>query len=161
MGKRGPPPLPRAVKERSGTLKSSREAKNPPAGTVGVPDPPPGLDDRERRAWLTEGARLVARGVLKREHENALLALVKSKVRMLRADAKVRETGGEVLTDEATGEQRINAWANVRDKAWEQYRRAMLEVGDTPSAESRVEAAPPKPDEASATLKFFRKVQGG
>jgi P27 family predicted phage terminase small subunit len=160
MGRRGPPPLPRALKEQRGTLKKSREAKSPPAGTVGIPDVPAGLDDRERRAWAEEGARLVARGVLKREHGNALLMLVKAKVRYLRAAAKVREEG-EVLVNPATKEQKRNVWVDVMDRAWEQYRRAMLELGDTPSAESRVECARAQPEEVSPTLKFFRRVQGG
>jgi len=160
MGRRGPPPLPSTMKRARGTLRADRESPAEPQGTPGVPDPPRGLDARERSEWTSLGERLALMGVLQKEQVEALELLVRAKVRYLRLAAKVREMG-EVLSD-AKGNLYRNPHAIAMEKAEVEYRRLLLEFGLTPAAATRVraDAAVAENDDATAR-RFFSLVTGG
>jgi len=159
MGRRGPPPLPGAMKKARGTFRPHRESPSEPRGTAGVPDAPPGLDARERAEWDELGARLVAMGVLQKEQVEALEILVRTKVRYLRLAAKVKEMG-EVLAD-AKGELYRNPHAIAMEKAEVEFRRMAMEFGITPAAATRVRADAEKGDDTSTARRFFKLVSGG
>ena len=159
MGRRGPPPLPSAVKRARGTYQRCRESPDEPRGTAGVPEPPSGLDARERSEWDALGARLAAMGVLQREQGDALELLVRAKVRYLRLAAKVREMG-EVLAD-GKGELYRNPHAIAMEKAEVEFRRLLLEFGLTPAAATRVRADAEAGDgDVSNARRFFKLVAG-
>ena len=160
MGRRGPPPLPSAMKRARGTLRPCRESPSEPRGNAGVPDAPSGLDARERTEWNELGARLAAMGVLQKEQVEALELLVRAKVRYLRLAAKVREMG-EVLAD-SKGELYRNPHAIAMEKAEVEFRRLLLEFGLTPAAATRVRAEAEKStDDGSTARRFFGLVAGG
>ena len=160
MGKRGPPPLPSAVKRARGTYQPCRNSPAEPEGTPGVPDPPRGLDARERREWAAIGERLAGMGLLQQEQVEALELLVRAKVRFLRLAAKVRDMG-EVLTS-SKGDLYRNPHAIAMEKAEVEYRRLVIEFGLTPAAATRVraDAAVAESDNATAQ-RFFSLVTGG
>ncbi len=159
MGRRGPPALPSALKRARGTLRADRGSPAEPRGRVGVPDPPRGLDTRERDEWDALGARLAAMGVLQREQGDALELLVRAKVRYLRLAAKVREMG-EVLAD-AKGDLYRNPHAIAMEKAEVEFRRLLLEFGLTPAAATRVRADAERDAGDDATARrFFSLVAG-
>jgi len=159
VGRRGPPPLPSALKRARGTYQPCRNSAAEPQGTPGVPDAPSGLDARERTEWRELGARLAAMGVLRKEQVEALELLVRAKVRYLRLAAKVREMG-EVLAD-AKGELYRNPHAIAMEKAETEYRRMAMEFGLTPAAATRVRAEAEKDAEGDATARrFFSLVAG-
>lgn len=159
MGRRGPPPLPSAMKRSRGTYQPCRNSPSEPRGTTGHPDMPPGLDARERAEWTSLGERLAAMGVLQKEQSDALELLVRAKVRYLRLAAKVREMG-EVLAD-AKGDLYRNPHAIAMEKAEVEFRRLLLEFGLTPAAATRVraEAEQAAGDDANAR-RFFSLVAG-
>ena len=138
MGKRGPRPLPGKIKERRGTLRPSRESPCEPAGTPGLPPCPGELSDAERATWQEMGERLLAMGVLHREHVDGLLLLVRAK---LRYEALVAEVAalGEVLTDDR-GNLYRNPYAISMERALVEFRRLLAEFGCTPSSATRVRA---------------------
>lgn len=159
MGKRGPPPLPSTMKRARGTYRPCRESPAEPRGTAGVPEPPAGLDARERAEWDAIGQRLAAMGVLQREQGDALELLVRAKVRYLRLAAKVREMG-EVLAD-AKGDLYRNPHAIAMEKAEVEFRRLLLEFGLTPAAATRVRADGEQAAEGDANQRrFFSLVAG-
>ncbi len=159
MGRRGPPPLPSAMKHARGTYQPCRNSPAEPRGTPGVPDPPRGLDARERSEWAALGARLAAMGVLQKEQVEVLELLVRTKVRYLRLAAKVRDMG-EVLTN-AKGELYRNPHAIAMEKAEVEYRRLVIEFGLTPAAATRVRAAAEKQEEGNTPARrFFSLVTG-
>ncbi|MCG3136059.1 MAG: hypothetical protein HMLKMBBP_03856 [Planctomycetes bacterium] len=159
MGRRGPPPLPSAMKRSRGTYQPCRNSPTEPRGTAGVPDPPTGLDARERAEWDALGQRLAAMGVLLREQGDALELLVRAKVRYLRLAAKVREMG-EVLAD-AKGDLYRNPHAIAMEKAEVELRRLLLEFGLTPAAATRVRADAEQATEGDANQRrFFSLVAG-
>jgi P27 family predicted phage terminase small subunit len=147
------------MKRARGTLRADRGSPAEPRGTVGVPDPPRGLDTRERAEWIELGARLAAMGVLQKEQIEALELLVRAKVRYLRLAAKVREMG-EVLAD-AKGELYRNPHAIAMERAEVEFRRLLLEFGLTPAAATRVRADAEHAAEGDATARrFFSLVAG-
>jgi P27 family predicted phage terminase small subunit len=148
------------MKRARGTYQPCRNSPAEPQGTPGVPDPPRGLDARERTEWAALGERLVLMGVLQVEQVEALELLVRAKVRYLRLAAKVREMG-EVLTN-ARGELYRNPHAIAMERAEVEYRRLLLEFGLTPAAATRVraDAAVAETDNATAQ-RFFSLVTGG
>src|SRR5262245_15772580 len=159
MGRRGPPPLPSAMKRARGTLRADRVSAAEPRGTGGVPDAPRGLDARERQEWDELGARLAAMGVLQKQQAEALELLVRAKVRYLRLAAKVREMG-EVLAD-AKGDLYRNPHAIAMEKAEVEFRRLLLEFGLTPAAATRVRAEAEQAADSDANARrFFSLVAG-
>jgi len=159
VGRRGPPPLPSALKRARGTYQRCRENPAEPRGTSGVPEAPPGLDARERAEWDALGERLSTMGVLQKHQVEALELLVRAKVRYLRLAAKVREMG-EVLAD-AKGELYRNPHAIAMEKAEVEFRRLLLEFGLTPAAATRVRAEAEQAAEGDATARrFFSLVAG-
>jgi len=160
VGRRGPPPLPSAIKRARGTFQPCRESPSEPRGHAGVPVVPSDLDADERAAWDELGARLAAMGVLQKEQSEALELLVRAKVRYLRLAAKVREMG-EVLAD-AKGDLYRNPHAIAMEKAEVEFRRLLLEFGLTPAAATRVRADAEKAaDDGSTARRFFGLVTGG
>lgn len=160
MGRRGPPPLPSAIKRARGTYQSCRESPSEPRGTRGVPDMPPGLDDRERAEWQDLGARLLAMGVLHKQQLEAFELLVRAKCRFIALAERVREMG-EVLTD-ANGDLYRNPVVVSAERAAVEYRRLLLEFGLTPSSATRVHADGERVGAEDATARrFFGLVNGG
>lgn len=147
------------MKHARGTYQPCRNSPAEPRGTPGVPDPPRGLDARERSEWAAIGERLAAMGVLQKEQVEVLELLVRTKVRYLRLAAKVRDMG-EVLTN-SRGELYRNPHAIAMEKAEVEYRRLVMEFGLTPAAATRVRALSEKQDEGDTSARrFFSLVAG-
>ena len=79
------------MKHARGTYQPCRNSPAEPRGTPGVPDPPRGLDARERSEWAAIGERLAAMGVLQKEQVEVLELLVRrAKVAEQQASANDR-----------------------------------------------------------------------
>lgn len=72
MGRRGPPPLPTAVKERRGTLEKSRQVSAEMPGPPGAPVMPAWLDEVGRAEWSFIVPKLAEAGVLSTLDASAL-----------------------------------------------------------------------------------------
>lgn len=154
MGRRGPRPLPTAVKLARGTYQPYRNSPAELHAAPGIPEMPVGFDAAERKEWHASAARLARMGVLNAENVDALTLLVKSKVRYLRLATKVHEMG-EVIED-PSGNLVRNPYAIAMEKAVAEYRRMCEAFGITPSAATRVLCdRPGNQDTQSKRQRFF------
>lgn len=160
MGRRGPPPLPSAVKKRRGTFQPCRAAKNEMAPPPGVPVCPRYLDKLARTEWARVVPELMALGVMAVLYGSTLegyCANYSSAVRYQKlADKKP-------MTKTPFGEKANAASAEAR-KHWSLVKQFGDLLGLSPSSSSRVSMAK-KPEPVDATEAFLfgspKLVKGG
>lgn len=143
MGKRGPQPLPTAVKAARGTLQKCRTPKDEPKPTVGAPPPPRDLDATERRRYAVIAAEQVAIGVMTVIDGESLAQLARALVRVERLRRIVRGAGrdGEFETD-TDGVTRLSAAARALVDAERWLADCNARFGRDPRARASVKAAP-------------------
>lgn len=145
MGKRGPRPLPSAVKQARGTYRPDRAAGNEPQ-PVGIPKCPSWLNADGKKEFRRLLKVLGEMGLLGAADQNALARYASTWVRWRQAVQMV-ERGGEVTIykDEDGRVKSIQpaAFASIARGLAEQLDKLESAFGMNPSARSRIEVAPP------------------
>src|SRR5690348_16848144 len=132
MGRRGPLPLPTAVKAERGTLRPSRLVANEFAPPLAVPEPPSSLSTEARFEWsavvphLTGVLTLLDATVLEAFCENVALA---KRFQAAAAKDPVTKDFGRLIVNPASA-------AAIRH--WQLARQLGQEIGWSPAARSRV-----------------------
>jgi P27 family predicted phage terminase small subunit len=151
MGKRGPAPLPTAIKEARGTKRASRERAR--AGSGREPKPreaepslPPSVAGNAdaRKVWRFLVPQLLRLRVLTEIDGVALEGLCLAYARALAAGREVKKHGLLVKTSWNTLVQ--NPAVAVEKAAWIEVRKFAQEFGITPSSRSRVRQMPGEGD---------------
>lgn len=135
MGRRGPPPLPTAVKKARGTYRKDRAAPRepkPPTGTIVMPSH---LGPAARVLWKELLPHLTGMGVMSPAFRRALELLCAAYQEY--RDASRRPKPGEPKDS-------LPGW-NARSDAWRRVVVGLREFGLTPSALSRVNSGSPPP----------------
>ena len=149
MGKRGPRPLPREVKEQRGTLEQSREPKNPITGLAPLGPAPRGMLAAERKIW-----RWVRKHA--RHLRDVDMLLIQRLCEMEVEYAQACEdaiTQGRYQTSLTTGYMRLSAAETLKLKLLTELRRLYAEIG-TPSSRSRLEMPGPPADDEDEEFLF-------
>jgi P27 family predicted phage terminase small subunit len=136
MGKRGPRPLPSAIKMLRGTDQPCRMNPDEPAPARGVPTMPPELDQTQRREWERLVSRCDAIGVLTVADGPMLADLAIAYVRLRRANRRVNRQGAVV--NDSNGVARRNPWLLELHAAQDLVRRLCAEFGLSPSSRTNV-----------------------
>lgn len=148
MGKRGPKPLPREVKQRRGTLRPSREVKNPITGLPPLGRAPVGMSKEERKVWtwlrthaphLRDVDALLVRRLCEAEIEYSQMSALVAK-------------DGPIQVSLKTGFQRPSAAMTLKRNLRAELVKMYAEIG-TPSSRGRIEM--PESDEYDADAEFL------
>ncbi len=150
MGKRGPPPLPTAVKKARGTLQRCREAPNALELPPELPEPPIPLDKAARERWDYMMRIEEWRVVLSRGDGDGLALLCKH---LVMHDALVDEALRSPMIKTRWGPKPHPAAAAARKEA-DIVRHMLQEFGLTPSARTRV-SVPDRGDKKKADTASF------
>lgn len=136
MGKRGPPPLPAALKKARGTHQKCRDAPNALALPAGVPPCPKHLDKQARAIWDELAGNETWRIVLAKADALGLELLVKHMALERRFS---RSAAKQQIVKTPFGPKTNPAVAEARKEA-AIVKQLLAEFGLTPSARSRVSA---------------------
>lgn len=164
MGRRGPPPLPTAIKKQRGTLKKSRELGGEEmAPPPGVPVAPKWLDKEARAEWSRIVPQLVAVNVLTGLDGGALERYCVAHSNWVRAQRAV-QTQGTVIKTPFGPQKNPNVKIALDERA--AARLLATELGLSPSSRSRVKAperTPDKPavDDTPLIGMGLRSIPGG
>jgi P27 family predicted phage terminase small subunit len=145
----GRPRKPDAIKRRQGTLRKHRQNKHEPQLPVGAPPIPAHLDALAREEWH----RLVAMALKARvltEADRSILEIAACAYAVWRVAIDViRAEGLTYETTNTTGGSVIKARpeAAIESDAWRRYKAAVVELGFTPAARSKVNAIDPSEEE--------------
>lgn len=152
MGKRGPPPKPRALKVVQGTLRKDREPESPVELEPGIPEPPEGMGDEARRCWDRLVPVLVTVRILTVIDREALVMLCNSWAHYWYLQGVVEEEGFTYTS--AKGNVLQHPAVSSMNKALENCLRLAREFGLTPASRSRIEALPKPPEDPSREFLF-------
>lgn len=141
-GRRGPAPLPTAIKEARGTQKSTRTNKSEPKPARGDPGIPPALaSDKDGKAlWLKLVKQLDKMKVITVADGVALEGLCRAYLRAAAADKEIKKHG--LLVKTAWGTLQSNPGVAISRSSWAEVRKFAQEFGLTPSSRSRVTEVP-------------------
>lgn len=149
MGRRGPKPLPTAVRLARGTYRPDRAAANEPL-VYGKPKAPAWLKSnpdaaKEFRRLVKE---LAAMGVVGSVDANALARYCVLWVRWRQAEEMIKRAGDTFVIKDSDGKVKTvmpSPHVAIARQLSEQLGRLEGEFGMTPSSRSRIEVAPPAP----------------
>ena len=155
MGKRGPAPVPTALKILSAGRGRRPKASTEPAPTLGEPEMPAWLNDEAKAEWCRIVPELSAVGVLTVVDRAALAAycaawselraatnLIDKEGRLIDVDVYARESGEKV------GARRVvHPAVKLQREAFGLVKAFLVEFGLSPSSRTRITARP-KQDEA-------------
>ena len=125
-----------------------------------LPTPPPHLSDEAKVEWGRVSEELFKVGLLSGLDRSALAAYCQSYARWVQAERAIGEmarrdqlTGG-LMIKTTNGNAIQNPLVGTANKAAADMVRYAAEFGMTPSARSRIEAAPPAENEGAAAAYF-------
>ena len=149
---RGRKPKPRALKLLAGNPgKRPLPAEIQVAGDV--PNCPDHLDEAAKAEWKRVTELLAESGLLKQTDRTVLAAYCQCYARWANAEEQLRKLGPILMTPNKMPMQ--NPYLQIANKALEQLRKFMAELGFSPSSRSRVHAEPNKPADEDAA--FFER----
>lgn len=166
MGRRGPPPMPSALRKMRGRRHRKKEADTAPELPVGAPDMPEVVrrDKIARQAWTRLCTDLTEVQVLSPQHWAALSVLCLAYATAHEATKRIQREG--LLLKSSRGKLYTHPAYKIQQQAWAQILRASQEFGLTPSAATRVRAVPrdaqpqEKGKESAETFLFGGRVVG-
>lgn len=158
MGKRGPRPLPSAIKHARGTYRTDRAAANEPTPT-GRPSCPKWLSPDAAKEFRRLVKQLSEMQLIGSIDQNALARYASTWVRWRQAIQMI-ERGGEVtVLKDSDGKVKYvqqSPFSTIARQLSDQLGRLEGEFGMTPSSRSRIEVAPaPPPAEPAGKGRFF------
>lgn len=166
MGRRGPPPMPAALRKMRGRRHRKRDTTPAPEPPVGAPEMPDVVraDKIARHAWTRLCKDLTEVQVLSPQHWAALSVLCLAYSMAHEATERIQRDG--LLLKSSRGKLYTHPAYKVQQQAWAQILRASQEFGLTPSAATRVRAFPrdaqqqDKAKESAEAFLFGGKVVG-
>lgn len=160
MGRRGPKPLPSAIKQARGTFRADRAAANE-AASIGRPKMPKWLTDTDARREFRRVSRvLTAMGLVGRADSNLIARYAVTSVRWRRViQTLMANPGAEVAVyRDANGQPKsvqVSALNSNARSLGDELSRAEQQLGMNPSARSRIEVSIPIPAPADPAADFF------
>ncbi len=151
MGKRGPKPLPTALKKARGTYRRDRTAANEIQPIPGIPAPPAWLDAEARDEWDPVVPQLAEQGVLTSVDGAALEGYCSNYA----AAVRLQRIADAAPIVEGLHGPKENPAASAARKHWALVRQFAAEFGLTPSARSRVGAPDAKPKQEGEEAQMF------
>ena len=153
----GRPPLPTKLKQLRGTLRQHRVNKAEPMPAAGAPSMPPTLPTSARPAWRWLVRLLTSMKIITRVDGPALL-LGACRLTDYHELSRDLETHGRTYsTTTTTGSTMLRQRPEValRDAAWRDAMAALVQLGLTPSARSRVSKVSTSPNTPEGELESF------
>lgn len=143
MGRRGPLPMPDALRKTRGRRHRKKETTNVPALPVGAPEMPDNIrqDKRAAAAWRRFSKDLMEMGVLHPSQWAALAVLCSSYATAQEMTERLQKDG--ILVKTARGKLYTHPAVRIQKQAWAQFLRCAQEFGLTPMAGLRVRANVP------------------
>jgi len=142
MPPRGRKPTPTKFKLLRGNPGKRPIREDEPELTVGLPEPPPYLDEVARTEWFRIGPELAQAGVMTTADVTAFAAYCESWSRYRRSMDQVNATD-EILKAKS-GYPMVNPYLSVATKALQACQSFWAEFGMTPSSRTRVGSTAPK-----------------
>jgi P27 family predicted phage terminase small subunit len=153
----GRPPLPTKVKQLRGTLRKHRVNPAEPTPSPGAPSMPPTLPEPARSAWRWLVRLLLSmRVATKADGPVLLLAACRlTDYQDLSGDLATNGRTYETVTPTGSTMRRQRPEVALRDAAWRDAMQALVQLGLTPSARSRVSKVSTSPDTPEGELEDF------
>lgn len=145
MGARGPRPKPIEAKVLQGTFRPDRAPKNPACPPVELPGAPAWLPAAAKREWNRVGALLLEARLVSKLDLGVLAIYCCALADMEWARREMAKPGGRVMKLKG-GYRQVAPAVSIYQQATERLRQAAAELGLSPAARARVEAAPPDDD---------------
>lgn len=160
MGKRGPAPLPTALKAARGTRRKGRELPGkeptPKAGEPPVPESVR-LDRDALKCWSRLVPMLLKLKLLTEADAWALESLCVHYARATQAEREIRAKGLTVTT--AWGTIQTNPAVGIARASWAEMNKVAQQFGLTPSARTKVRATETIEDDEEGADSFFFGAQ--
>ena len=135
-------PKPAEVKRAAGNPGKRKLPPPDPSPVLEVASPPSWLSDGARRSWLELAPELVAKRILARSDLAAFAALCVVHARWRDAEEKLTASGIMVKASARSRARMPSPWLAIANRAFDQYRKLVVEFGSTPAARSRVAGTP-------------------
>ena len=139
---RGRKPKPTALKVLEGNPGKRPLPTDEPKPDGGLPHCPPHLKGEARREWKRTGRRLADCGIITSVDAAIFSLYCTAWARHLSAEAHVRELGEVVKSPYGCPIQ--NPWLAIANKAADDMRKALVEMGMTPSSRTRLHIQKPQ-----------------
>lgn len=157
MGRRGPPPMPEAMRKLRGRRHRKKEPGKAVTLSVGMPPMPPDVRENKiaRDTWKRVSADLIAMEVLSPQHGYALGALCIAYARAREADELVKKYG---LLITKRGRITQNPAVRMSTQWWKEVRSWSQEFGLTPASGTRLRVVSPeakKQEKAKGSAEAF------
>jgi P27 family predicted phage terminase small subunit len=137
---RGRKPLPTKLKVLRGTARDDRTNRDEPQPVPALPTCPEHLNDEARAEWTRLCAEMHDLGMLTKLDRIVLAAACACFARWAEAERQIAALGCVVRG--TNGGAQLSPWLSVANKALEQMKGYLIELGLTPSSRSRVRVAP-------------------
>jgi P27 family predicted phage terminase small subunit len=156
MGKRGPPPKPKAVKKAEGTFRKDRDPVDSMTAAVpaGCPEMPEGLNALAKARWMRVAPELMAAGVLAKVDGGALEAYCRSFARWSVLEEEAAKTP---MMKTPFGKKMNPASAEARKLHKEVVQPLEIALGLHYAARSRVKAPEKAKTDPAADFLFKNK----
>jgi len=128
-----------------------------PRAAPKLPPPPVELSAAAKKIWRRDGRKLLALGVMTALDGAAFAAYCQSYARWLEVTALLAKSS--VLIKTAEGGYQLNPLLRVARETQDQYTRALVEFGMSPSSRTRVKGLP-APEQRDPFEEFIRRGHG-
>ncbi len=152
----GRPAKPTALKKRQGTLRKHRTNKREPKLKSGEPAMPADFDDVAKSEWRRVVAEAFKLEVLTKADRGIVEAAARAYSAMRKAQKFCDEQGLTYETEGTEGQRMIkaNPAAAIAAEAARRWAAALVQLGLSPSARSKVSTVDPNEDE-DASAQYF------
>ena len=140
-GKQGRKRLPTALRVLRGTGQPGEGEPNYRA-PIRLPSPPAELSDGAKREWRRTGRKLLDAGVLTEIDSAAFAAYCASYARWLEIQAQIKKSS-LLYTSKRDGQLHSNPLLRLSRAAQEEFTRALVEFGMSPSSRTRLHVEKP------------------
>lgn len=156
MGRRGPAPKPTALKKLEGNPGKRKLNKAEPEPKGKLPTAPAALSPEAKRVWARLGKQLLELGLMTAV-DGPIFALLCESYAAWTDCIKLGRQHGPVV--KIAGELRPNPYLQRADREAEKVRKLAAEFGLSPASRSRLQIAPPKPNEKQEdSLEGFLRI---
>lgn len=141
---RGRKPKPSKIKNLQGGKKTSHRDGNAlePVPVSLPPDCPAHLDDEARLEWMRMSKELEALGILTKIDKAIFASYCQSWSMWISAAKQIQDNG--IVFKAPSGYPLLSPYFSIMNKAEDKMRRALIELGMSPSARSRLKVEKPK-----------------